>query len=41
MSKPGWVQGYHGCDAELGEAVLHGEKALLPSENEYHRVLPA
>ena len=35
MSKPGWVLGYHGCDAELGEAVLHGEKALLPSENDY------
>lgn len=35
MRSPGWVLGYHGCDAELGEAVLHGEKCLLPSENDY------
>lgn len=35
MSKPGWVLGYYGCDAELGEAVLRGEKALFPSENDY------
>jgi len=35
MSKPGWVLGYHGCDAALGEAVLRGEKVLLPSENDY------
>jgi hypothetical protein len=35
MSKPGWVLGYHGCDAALGEAVLRGDKVLLPSENDY------
>lgn len=35
MSRPGWVLGYHGCDAALGEAVLRGEKFLLPSENDY------
>lgn len=35
MRSPGWVLGYHGCDAGLGEAVLRGERALLPSENDY------
>ena len=35
MSRPGWVLGYHGCDAALGESVLRGEKSLLPSENDY------
>ncbi len=35
MRKSGWVLGYHGCDAGLGEAVLRGEKVLLPSENDY------
>ena len=35
MRRSGWVLGYHGCDAGLGEAVLRGEKVLLPSENDY------
>jgi hypothetical protein len=35
MSSAGWVLGYHGCDAELGEAILRGEKTLLPGKNDY------
>jgi len=35
MRRPGWVLGYHGCDAALGESILRGEKFLLPSENDY------
>jgi len=29
------VLGYHGCDAELGEAVLAGKRQLKPSSNDY------
>jgi len=35
MKSTGWVLGYHGCDAELGEAVLRGERNLEPSSNDY------
>jgi hypothetical protein len=35
MKSTGWVLGYHGCDANLGEAVLRGEKSLAPSSNDY------
>jgi len=35
MRQTGWVLGYHGCDEELGEAVLRGEEVLLPSTNDY------
>lgn len=35
MRSTGWVLGYHGCDAELGEAVLRGDKPLQPSANDY------
>jgi hypothetical protein len=35
MIRSGRVLGYHGCDARLGEAVLRGEKVLLPGENDY------
>lgn len=24
MKSNGWVLGYHGCDAELGESILQG-----------------
>jgi len=35
MRQTGWVLGYHGCDEELGEAVLRAEEVLLPSTNDY------
>jgi hypothetical protein len=35
MRAAGWVLGYHGCDAKLGEAILRGEKTLLPGKNDY------
>jgi hypothetical protein len=35
MKSTGWVLGYHGCDAAVGEAVLRGEKTLSPSGNDY------
>ena len=35
MRSTGWVLGYHGCDEELGEAVLRGDKPLQPSANDY------
>jgi hypothetical protein len=35
MQTPTWVLGYHGCDREVGEAVLAGETELLPSENDW------
>lgn len=35
MKSTGWVLGYHGCDAILGEAVLRGERILEPSTNDY------
>jgi hypothetical protein len=35
MKSTGWVIGYHGCDEELGEAVLRGDKLLMPSANDY------
>lgn len=33
--QPGFVLGFHGCDASVGEAVLSGKKWLEPSENRY------
>ena len=35
MNSVGWILGYHGCDAVLGEAILRGEKSLLPGDNDY------
>ena len=35
MRTTGWVLGYHGCDAELGESVLRGERYLNSSSNDY------
>ena len=35
MRTPTWVLGYHGCDREVGEAVLAGETTLRPSENDW------
>lgn len=32
---PGFVLGFHGCDREIGEAVLAGSQSLIASENEY------
>ena len=34
-SFPQFIFGYHGCDRELGEAVLLGKKKLVPSRNAY------
>lgn len=33
--RPGIVLGFHGCDTEIGEAVLSGKKSLKISANEY------
>ncbi len=30
-----FVLGYHGCEREIGEAVLHGETTLQQSENDH------
>lgn len=35
MRSTGWVLGYHGCDEDVGEAVLRGAKPLVSSRNEY------
>lgn len=35
MRTPTWVLGYHGCDREVGEAVLTGETELLASKNDW------
>jgi len=35
MRSTGWVLGYHGCDAELGESVLRGKITLEPSTNDH------
>jgi hypothetical protein len=32
---PSFVLGFHGCDREVGEAVLRGECNLTPSKNQY------
>ena len=32
---PQLIFGYHGCDRELGEAVLAGKRTLVPSKNGY------
>jgi len=32
---PGIVLGFHGCDAEVGRAVVAGDASLKPSENDY------
>ncbi len=32
---PNLVLAFHGCDRELGEAVIKGEERLKPSQNEY------
>lgn len=34
-SLPSFVLGFHGCDLELQQSVLRGEKQLLPSHNSY------
>jgi hypothetical protein len=35
MRTPTWVLGYHGCDREVGEAVLAGETTLKASDNRW------
>jgi hypothetical protein len=35
MRRAAWVLGYHGCDKEIGEAVLAGKTDLLLSTNSY------
>jgi len=30
-----WVLGYHGCDQEVGEAVLSGKRVLRASDNDW------
>ena len=35
MRTPTWVLGYHGCDREVGEAVLAGKTVLRTSENDW------
>ena len=35
VGNPGYVLAYHGCDRELGEEVLAGEKGLTPSRNAF------
>jgi len=35
MRHAAWILGYHGCDRDVGEAVLAGDKELLPSQNDY------
>lgn len=35
MRTPTWVLGYHGCDREVGEAVLAGKTGLRASENDW------
>jgi len=32
---PGFILGFHGCDQEVADRVLAGEKSLLPSQNDY------
>lgn len=32
---PSFVLGFHGCDREVGEAVVEGSMALKPSDNEH------
>ncbi|MFO7890814.1 MAG: hypothetical protein R6V04_10795 [bacterium] len=32
---PHFILGFHGCDKELGEEVLAGNKRLKPSQNNY------
>lgn len=32
---PGFVLGFHGCNREIGEAVLEGADTLIASENDY------
>ena len=32
---PSLILGFHGCDREVAESVLGGEKRLLPSDNDY------
>lgn len=34
-SYPGLVPGFHGCDEELGRAIVAGDGALKPSKNSY------
>lgn len=35
MKSTGWILGYHGCDASVGEAVLSGSQTLQASSNDY------
>lgn len=32
---PSFVLGFHGCDREIGEAILAGKAELTPSQNDY------
>lgn len=34
-SQPAWVLGFHGCDEEIGRAVIAGQCHLEPSTNAY------
>ncbi len=34
--QPGFILGFHGCDREVGEAILQGKtQHLTPSANDY------
>jgi hypothetical protein len=35
MQAPAFVLGYHGCDEDVGEAVLDGRQVIEPSTNEH------
>jgi hypothetical protein len=35
VALPSFILGYHGCDVELAEQVLAGQRALDPSHNDY------
>ena len=35
MRHSAWVLAYHGCDREVGEAILSGQKEIRPSTNDY------
>jgi len=35
MRRAAWVLAYHGCDREIGEAILAGDQDIIPSTNNY------